>query len=172
MKTILLQGSSRTNGNTSMIASLLQRETQLDIVHLSDFKIGHYSFDNTNVNDSFLPLINRIADDYDMIIFATPVYCFTMSGVLKVFYDRLFDIVKRDKQLGRRLRGKYVAALSCSSGNDEFNGFFQPIKMSSKYLGMNYIGDIHTWVGDCVSDEVKLRINDFGRLLETINNSN
>ncbi len=165
MKVILIQGSSRSNGNTSKIANLLKKEINMDIVHLADLEIGHYDYEYKNSNDDFPPLMKRIANDYDLIIFATPVYWFTMSGIMKAFFDRISDSLRIDKDTGRKLRGKSVAALSCGSGSDESEGFFLPFKHSAKYLGMNYIGDIHTWIGEGVTEEVETRIIEFGKLL-------
>ena len=68
-----------------------------------------------------------------------------MSGLLKVFFDRLSDLLIKHKELGRQLRGKNMAMLSNSPYNDLKDGFTMPFIESAKYLGMNYIGDTHVW---------------------------
>lgn len=42
----------------------------------------------------------------DKIIFATPVYWYSMSGLMKTFFDRLTDLVTIQKSVGRKLKGK------------------------------------------------------------------
>ena len=85
-----------------------------------------------------------------------------MSGHLKVFFDRISDLIRIHKDLGRQLRGKNMAMISTSNSNDLIDGFNMPFIESAKYLGMNYLGDIHTWVeDDKISDEVKDNINRF-----------
>ena len=41
-----------------------------------------------------------------------------------------------------------MAALSCSGHDDVPAGFFEPFHHSAAYLGMDYLGYIHTWVED------------------------
>jgi multimeric flavodoxin WrbA len=52
----------------------------------------------------------------------TPVYWYTMSGIMKVFFDRFSDLLRIEKDLGRKLRGKSMAVISC--GADEIRRFF------------------------------------------------
>ncbi|MCP4458779.1 MAG: NAD(P)H-dependent oxidoreductase [Cytophagales bacterium] len=37
---------------------------------------------------------------------ATPVYWYSMSGIMKVFLDRIYDVLTIEKELGRKLHGK------------------------------------------------------------------
>ena len=56
--------------------------------------------------------MKTIISKYDTIIFATPVYWYSMSGILKVFIDRITDLLTIEKELGRKLRGKKMAVVS------------------------------------------------------------
>ncbi|MEM7086931.1 MAG: NAD(P)H-dependent oxidoreductase [Bacteroidota bacterium] len=145
MKRIIIQGSSRNNGNTSKIVQVLQTQLNSDVIHLCDYKINQYDYQNRNQGDDFLMLMKEIVT-YDLIIFATPVYWYSMSGTMKAFFDRITDCLKIDKETGRKLRGKNMAAISCGSEPLEPEGFFIPFKESAAYLGMNYLGHIHTWI--------------------------
>jgi len=90
-----------------------------------------------------------------------------MSGLMKTFFDRLSDCLRIEKETGRKLRGKNMAAISCGSDEIETEGFFTPFRKSAEYLGMNYIGNIHTWIEDeLVSSEVDTRIQNFAKLLK------
>ncbi|WP_291800231.1 flavodoxin family protein [Lutibacter sp.] len=61
-------------------------------MNLYDKKINHFDYDFNN-DDGFLPLMKNVIEKYDTIIFATPIYWYSMSGVLKVFFDRLSDLL-------------------------------------------------------------------------------
>lgn len=145
MKRVIVQGSSRNDGNTSKIVEALQDHLECDLINLSDYEIGQYDYENRNKNDDFLTIIREIVA-YDLVIFVTPVYWYSMSGTMKTFFDRITDCLKIDKETGRKLRGKDMAVISCGSDNIENEGFFIPFKKSAEYLGMNYLGGTHTWV--------------------------
>ncbi len=147
MKTVIIQGSSRSKGDTYKINALVQNQLQCDLIDLKSHQIGHYDYEHKNRNDDFIPLIKQITT-YDLIIFSTPVYWYSMSGILKTFFDRLSDCLQIEKDTGRKLRGKSMAAISCSGDSIETEGFFIPFKKTAGYLGMNYLGDIHTWIED------------------------
>ena len=57
-----------------------------------------------------------------------------------------------DKETGRKLRGKNMGAISCGSDKNEIEGFFLPFRRSAEYLGMQYVGDIHTWISEVDPD--------------------
>lgn len=84
--------------------------------------------------------------EYDRLIFVTPVYWYSMSGIMKNFFDRITDCLIVEKELGRKLRGKSMGAISCGSDDSQTLGFFEPFRKSAEYLGMQYIGDVHTWI--------------------------
>ena len=67
-----------------------------------------------------------------------------MSGIMKVFFDRITDLITIEKDLGRQLRGKKMAAICCSNGDDLNKKFWIPFQESAKYLGMDYIGNLHS----------------------------
>jgi len=169
MKIAIIQGSSRSDGNTGKVSRELQKQLGCDLIDLNKKTIGHYDYEYRNQDDDFPSLIKNIADKYDLLIFITPVYWYTMSGRMKVFFDRISDTIRIDKETGRKLRGKYMAAVSCGYGNDPIEGFFLPFQHSAKYLGMKYIGDLHTWVQtDELDEAVKTRIHKFAEELNTI----
>ncbi len=161
-KTIIIQGSARPKGDTNTIVNYMALKNGYDVIDLYSKNIGHYDYDYKNEGDDFLPLISNIIKNYNTIIFATPVYWYTMSGHMKVFFDRISDLIRIHKDLGRQLRGKNMAMVSCSNSNDVISGFNRPFVESANYLGMNYLGDIHTWVeNDNIPVEVKGIIDGF-----------
>ncbi len=165
-RTVILQGSSRSNGDTNKIVSYIANHTNFDIIDLSTKNIGHYDYNYKNENDDFLPLITDVINKYDTIIFATPVYWYSMSGIHKVFFDRISDLIRIHKDTGRKLRGKNMAMISTSNHDDLKTGFTMPFIESANYLGMNYLGDVHAYVeNNAINNEVKNRLHQF---VETI----
>ncbi len=169
MKKVIIQGSSRSDGNTNMVSKELQKLLNCDLIDLNKKEIGHYDYEYKNQDDDFPALIERIANNYDILIFTSPVYWYTMSGRMKVFFDRISDTIRINKDTGRKLRGKHMAAISCGYGSDAIEGFFLPFQKSSDYLGINYIGDLHTWVqSDELDKEVKSRIEKFAKKIQEV----
>jgi putative NADPH-quinone reductase len=159
---IIIQGSSRVDGNTSRVVSYLADMVQFDVVDLKTKQIGYFDYNHQNSNDDFLPLLRDIVSQYDVMVFATPVYWYTMSAEMKTFFDRISDALKIEKNTGRKLRGKYMAALSCGSDEDLNPGFFEPFELSAEYLGMHYLGHVHTWNdGRAVTNDVALKLRSF-----------
>ncbi|SHJ01371.1 flavodoxin family protein [Algibacter luteus] len=168
-KTVIIQGSSRSEGDTSKIVNYLASKNHFDVIDLNTKTIGHYDYDYKNEDDDFIDLITNIINTYDTIIFATPVYWYSMSGLLKVFFDRISDLIRVHKNTGRKLRGKNMAMISINNHDDLVEGFNMPFVQSAKYLGMHYLGDIHTYVEDNrIPDVIKKRIDDFAKHIKGV----
>ena len=142
-KKVIIVGSSRSNGNTSKIIDKISTKINADVIDLRDYSISYYDYESKNSNDDFLPLARTITERYDTLIFATPVYWYSMSGIMKVFFDRLTDLIRIEKETGRKLRGKKMFVITNSHDDElEFN-FYIPFQKSAEYLGMKYLGDKH-----------------------------
>jgi multimeric flavodoxin WrbA len=143
---VIIQGSARSRGNTNTIVKYIVERTKFDVIDLNSLTIGQFNYDFENSDDDFLPVSRKIADQYQTIVFATPVYWYSMSGIMKAFFDRITDLLRVEKDTGRKLRGKNMALISCGSEAILQKGFTMPFVESANYLGMNYLGDIHTWL--------------------------
>jgi multimeric flavodoxin WrbA len=163
-KGIILLGSSNSKGETYAVSKYLAEQTNYPIIDLKSKTILPFDYDFKNSGDDFLPLIKEIVDSYDLIVFATPVYWYTMSGTMKIFFDRISDCLKTEKETGRKLRGMEMAVLSCGSDHDLKDGFHMPFIESANYLGMKYIGDVHCWLDeDNIPEEVKRSLDAFAQ---------
>lgn len=163
-KGIIIQASSRSEGNTSKIVAFFQEKTDFDIIDLNQKTINHFDYEFKNKDDDFNTLFKDIVTNYQTIVFATPIYWYSMSGLLKVFFDRISDFLIKEKDFGRQLRGMNMAVISCNDYDKTFNGFTTPFVDSASYLGMHYKGHIHTWLEDnTVSEGTKTRIEELIR---------
>jgi multimeric flavodoxin WrbA len=143
-KVITIIGSSRSDGDTKNLINELERLSDFESIDLNDYKFSYYDYEHKNANDDYIKLIKRLIENYDTFLFATPVYWYAMSGIMKVFFDRITDLLDNEKELGRQLRKKKMAVITCSIGDNLGDNFWLPFKETSKYLGMHYIGNLHT----------------------------
>jgi multimeric flavodoxin WrbA len=148
MKKVIILGSSRNDGDARALADELREKSGWDLINLNDYDISYYDYEHLNRNDDYLGLMREIISKYDTLVFVTPIYWYSMSGIMKVFFDRITDLLTIEKDLGRMLRGKKMAVISCSNGNNLGDAFWLPFSESAKYLGMEYIGDAHTITGE------------------------
>lgn len=160
-KGIIIQGSSRSNGDTHTVVTYLENVTGFDVIDLNQRDINYFDYEFQN-KDDFEIIFKNMVQNYHTIVLATPVYWYTMSGIMKVFLDRISDYLYKEKDFGRMLRGKEMAMISCSNDDDRVEEFSLPFSRSAAYLGMEYVGDIHAWIkNNELSPEVKEKINAF-----------
>jgi len=159
MKAIIILGSARSDGHTRRIVDqMIQTKPGIDLVDLNDKEISYFDYSHSNMGDDFLPIAKNILE-YDLILFVTPVYWYSMSAIMKTFFDRLSDLLTIRKDMGRKLRGKSMGSISCGSPGALDDSFYIPFRETAKYLGMNYTGHVHTWIGkETIPDEVVDRI--------------
>ena len=136
---VCLLGSSRRNGNTGMIAdAVLEELPGALLVDLSNQTIAPYDYDSPQEGDDFLAIVRRMLDA-DAIIFASPVYWYAMSGLMKNFFDRLTDLTGRYKKDGRRLAGKTMYVIGTSTGPMPAS-FVRPFSDTAGYFNMRWGG--------------------------------
>ena len=82
-----------------------------------------------------------------------------MSGIMKVFFDRLTDLLEIDKKLGRQLSGKKMGVIASSIGNNLGESFWLPFSETASYFNIDYIGNIHTIKGKRNQLEISKFIN-------------
>ena len=161
-KGVIILGSSRGDGNTFQVASYLEKTLDYDLIDLTQYQIQPFDYEHKNQEDDFLPLLRKIIDNYQVMVFATPVYWYSMSGVLKTFFDRITDFLRIEKNTGRKLRGKSMAMVCCSSDSRIYEGFSMPFRNTANYLGMNYLGDVNSWLENGeLSIAVREKLNHF-----------
>ena len=131
----------------------LNIDSTMHVVDLNKIKISPYDYKNKNKNDDYLGLMEKILT-YNSIILATPVYWYTMSAQMKIFFDRLTDCMSIRKDIGRKLKGKRVYVLA--SYTSPAKGFEDPFSQTCKYMKMHYGGCFFHYAGE---DEKLLRKN-------------
>lgn len=146
-KTIAILSSSRRNGNTAKFLELLQDYWPMDFIYLEDHDIQGYDYHYRQQDDDFHPLMQRVLA-YEHIIFAAPIYWYSVPPAMKAFMDRICDYTSLDtlKDEGRKLRGKKAYVLTTSCHSEASKTFINMFRDSLSHLGMQYEGFIHA---DC-----------------------
>lgn len=143
---IIIQGSSRSNGETRKSIQMIVGENDIPIVDLKTMNISGYDYDNLNERDDYISLMERVVQ-HDLIVLATPVYWYSMSALMKIFIDRLSDLTSIRKDIGRKLRGKKLFIIA-SFNTSLPQGFEDPFSQTCSYLGMTYLGCSYIYHGE------------------------
>lgn len=158
IKPLIILGSARSKGNTRKVVDRLMDIHDCDLIDLNDWQFSYYDYEHRNRGDDFIKIIDRLLS-YDILIFASPIYWYSMSAIMKTFFDRISDLLKIRKEKGRQLRGKTMLVLSCNGDDEDYPSFAKPFELSADYLGMQYAGYFHTWIeGNRISAETEQQL--------------
>lgn len=160
-KVVIINSSFRKNGNSSMLAKSFYDGAIAsgNIVQMIDIKdlnikfcIGCLSCQNTKkcVLDDGMNQIYDIIEAADIIVIATPIYYYSVSGQLKTFLDRLNPLYSRNNKF------KEVYLLASAADTEEsaidgavkaVEGFvlcFDGVKLVDSLLAtdVNLVGDV------------------------------
>ena len=127
MKTVILFGSPRKNGNTiqlvqTMTDALKKKGHSVRMFYLNDLNIkpcqGCYTCVNNGsckINDDMKDIRKYILES-DLIVYATPIYWFGPSAQLKLVMDR--SIAFMDSDYNSRIAGKKAVTLITFADNN------------------------------------------------------
>lgn len=114
-KVVILNGSPRKNGNTSALVKAFTRGAESAGHTVTEFFLGgmdihgckgcfggHSSRECPCVQQDDMNKIYPAVKDSDVVVLASPLYYWTMSGQLRTALDRLFALEEGD---GNLLRG-------------------------------------------------------------------
>lgn len=147
-KVEIFTGSPRKSGNTSFLSAMLaetleQSGVACNITRLYDCKISACTDCRAcktgnlecNVNDD-MQLLYRKMDEAGVLIFATPIYWYSVTATMKLMIDRLRPYFKN-----RRLAGKKAALiLPAGSGEDDCDLAIAMFRRIFETLEIGYCG--------------------------------
>ena len=134
---MIIVGSSRKNGNTSLVVGRLVEKLGCEVFDLSDYSVSYYDYNNQNKDDDFGILAAKMVEAR-YLIFATPVYWYSMSGQMKVFFDRFTDLITIRKSFGRKLAGKQTFLVATGTEQNLPEGFETAFRLTSDYFDMKF----------------------------------
>lgn len=167
-RVIGILGSARQDGNTAALTSaVFQHLNHAQIIDLNDLSIEPYSYDNPHEADDFYALAQMMAEA-EAVVFASPVYWYSMSGPMKVFFDRLTNLTDFYKPIGRALAGKSAFLIATSNSPAAPACFEPPFADTARYFDMRWGGMLHARVQDCrdISDETNKKAEAFALKIE------
>lgn len=135
----IVLGSSKAEGNTRQFAEAVAASSGGSVFDLSDYDIAFYDYEHRNESDDFLELMHTLVDA-DHIVWASPVYWYSMSAQMKVFFDRLSDLTENDKPLGRRWAGKSMSVISTGYQSTCPSCFIEPFVLTARYFDLDFKG--------------------------------
>lgn len=163
MNTLIIFGSARSEGNTKKALEAVLGGRKIEAINLLEKKIAYYDYERTQEDDHFLSISEKMVGS-DKIIFATPVYWYSMSAQMKTLFDRLTDLISLRKDLGRSLKGKTCYLVS--TGTDEVlpTGYEEVFSRTAKYFDMQFGGSFyyHVQKGEPMNEETKHSAQKFG----------
>lgn len=93
MSIAVIYGGNRPDGNVETLTKLVTQGLMVEEIYLKDFLIQpiidkrHAEEGFSNINDDYNAIIDRILP-HDILIFSTPIYWYSMTGIMKNFIDR------------------------------------------------------------------------------------
>ncbi len=138
MKTLVIMGSARDESNTSRAVKELCPFSEYELIDLRKFKINPYRYHQPNGQEDDFEMIALKMKDADQIIFATPVYWYSMSAIMKNFFDRFSDLLRAHKSIGKSLKGKKVYLIATGADVKLPSHFEDPFRLTAAYFDMTY----------------------------------
>lgn len=189
-KILILCGSPRKKGNTNTIVKWVKEgaigagaEVEcIDVVRLNYKSHGCtacMSCQNSDkyecvIDDDATPILKEMTD-FDIIVYATPVYCFGPTAQLKVFTDRMHSLFKYDPETNEFIHsfaGKTLVLIATAAG--EYDNNLELLEQVNegfaKFVGMKYMSLLEPFAPHnpkelLVNEELKEKSIKFGKSL-------
>ncbi|AWB65872.1 FMN reductase [Saccharobesus litoralis] len=142
MKSVIILGTSRNQGNTAHLTQYIATQINAEVIDLATYHIQPYDYEHNNQDDDFATLIQHLLG-YDQWIFASPIYWYSPSATMKLFLDRMCDLIEVDKSRGRALKDKFSRVIATGAAEQADDGFEAIFSQTSSYFAMQYQGMLY-----------------------------
>ena len=155
MKVVGFVGSPRKGGNTDtlveqVLAGAADAGYETEKVYLVDYDltpIDPVYGEEANWTDPRQDVADQLVDKIvaaDVVILGSPVYWFSVSGLLKLFIDRWALYQRGGERLRDLTPGKrMVVALAMADADDSYvEGILAPLRYAAKWLKMQWVGEV------------------------------
>jgi multimeric flavodoxin WrbA len=168
MNIVALIGSSRDGGNSEQLTNLVLKDIPYKKLYLKDLHIKpihdlrHAREGFQKVEDDYDMVIEEL-ENSDMIVFATPIYWYSMSGIMKNMIDRLSQAIRDNRYPKLKERLKHIKTIAVIVGGDEprVKGLplIQQFQYTFEFLDMSFwsyiIGEANR-PGEIMNDSIAL----------------
>lgn len=172
MSVAVIYGGARPNGNTELLAERAVYGLDAERIHLKDYTIRpiedlrHDERGFGDVDDDYEAVLDRMLA-HDVLVFATPIYWYGMSGHMKNFIDRWSQTLRDQKRPSFREMMKNKTAYVIAVGGDEpyLKGLplIQQFQYIFEFFGTPYGGYVlgqGNRPGDAANDQQALLVAD------------
>jgi multimeric flavodoxin WrbA len=145
MRILALYGSTRKGGNSELLADTIVNGLDCTKIHLMDHVIQPIR-DQRHDPEGFRPVHDdhpRLVQEmlsHDIILFATPIYWYGMSGIMKNFIDR-WSMYYADHTFKERMSEKEAIVVITGGDNPHVKGMslIQQFYLIFDFMGMRFI---------------------------------
>jgi multimeric flavodoxin WrbA len=170
MSIAVIYGSTRKNGNTEELTEIAIQDLEVEKIYLRNYEIKpihdqrHVDSGFSPVEDDYDYLIDRMMN-HDTLIFATPIYWYSMSGLMKNFVDRWSQTMRDPKFPGfkEQLGTKKAYVIAVGGDNPRLKGLplIQQFNYTFEFMGISFEGYVlgkASRPGDILNDQVAFAI--------------
>lgn len=149
---VILNGSPRANGNTSALTAEFKRGAEeagnkVNEFQLSKMKIngclgcwhGGKDAEHPCVQRDDMEKIYPLYQEADVVVLASPLYYWTISGFLKNAFDRLFAVAECDPNYANPKKESVLIMAAEGDGFKESEFWYDNV---CKYIGWKSLGKV------------------------------
>lgn len=148
---LVLYGSSRASSNTELLTKKAIAGVNVKEVYLREFTIkpivdgrhAEHGFDD--VDDDYNTIIKQV-EQSDIILFSTPIYWYSMSGLMKNFVDRWSQTLRDPKfpdfKENMSRKKAYVLAIGGDQPRIKGLALIDQFRWIFEFVGMSFGGYI------------------------------
>ncbi|GGB62611.1 flavodoxin family protein [Virgibacillus dakarensis] len=149
MTVAVIYGGTRECGNTEILTEQAVQNISVEKIYLKNYQISpikdqrHTEGGFQDLNDDYNYILERILC-HDILIFATPIYWFSMSGTMKLFIDRWSQTLKDPKypyfKAAMSSKKAYVIAVGGDQPFLKGLPLIQQFQFIFNFIGMSFEG--------------------------------
>ena len=133
-KILFINSSPNRDGNTYRIGEELLKDKEHDVLQLADYRISQYG---QVFEDDEMKEVLKEMNKYDILVIGSPVYWYTVGGMLKTFIDRLYMLPEAEALRGKKL---YLFAQGSAPNQDTVKSIEFLSNRLSYLMGMELMG--------------------------------
>jgi multimeric flavodoxin WrbA len=133
-KIVIISSSMRKNGNSETLAKEFERgasiNNEVEMIYLRDYEINFckgclacLKLNHCVINDGATELMEKVRNA-DVLVFATPIYYYSVCGQLKTFLDRMNPIYSA----GHNFKEVYLLTSAAESEPEAMDGAIKDIE--------------------------------------------
>lgn len=151
MSIAVIYGGTRPDGNTEILTEHAIRGLDVEKLYLKDLNIDsiidqrHTKEGFQDIDDDYNSLVERVLK-HDVLVFSTPIYWYSMSGIMKNFIDRWSQTLRDSKfpQFKKAMSTKKAFVIAVGGDDPYIKGLpmIQQFQYIFDFIGIPFEGYI------------------------------